>query len=117
MNIYTSTLRRGGKVKGIPLDISVKTGDKTFAPSWKIVMDHKSGKITDKEYKKIYLAMIQRSFWENYDRWLEVMMYEEVTFLCYCPRNPKFCHRLILPEFIIAHAPRKIEKVIYYGEL
>ena len=32
------------------LDITIKSGSKVFAPSWKIVIDHKNKLITDEEY-------------------------------------------------------------------
>ena len=40
MKIYTSRIGTEG------LDITVKSGDKVFAPSWEIVLGLKDGKIT-----------------------------------------------------------------------
>ncbi|MCL6559472.1 MAG: hypothetical protein K6U74_11870 [Firmicutes bacterium] len=77
------------------LDITVKSGDKTFAPTWDMVMAYKSGKITQEEYTEMYYALMRRSYQNNRRRWEEVLAMDKVVLVCFC-RAGDFCHRLLL---------------------
>ena len=43
MQIHTSTIRYAGQDR---LDVTVKSGDQTFAPTWEMVMGYKNGTIS-----------------------------------------------------------------------
>lgn len=88
-----------GKGEKDALDITIKSGDKVFAPSWTIVMGHKDGKIDDAGYTKVYTEMMRESYRDNRDRWIEVVNSGSVTLLCYCKADA-FCHRHILAQFL-----------------
>jgi uncharacterized protein YeaO (DUF488 family) len=96
MQIYTCT------VYGYPgLDITVKSGDKVFAPTWDLVMGYKKGRISEAEYRRQYIALMRVSYREHKARWLEVLAMPEVTLCCYC-KPGHFCHRTILAELLAA---------------
>lgn len=82
------------------LDITVKSGDKAFAPTWKMVMKHKEGKITDDEYTSLYTDMMRKSYKENRGRWDEVLSMDEVILACYCKAD-SFCHRYLLKDMLV----------------
>ena len=98
MKIHTSTIRYAGQDR---LDITVKSGDRAFAPTWEMVMGYKNGSISATEYRKLYIALMRVSYVEHKQRWLEVLGMDNVTFCCYC-RAGDFCHRAILAELFAA---------------
>jgi uncharacterized protein YeaO (DUF488 family) len=101
MKIYTSTVYGyGGPDK---LDITVKSGDPVFAPTWEMVMGYKSGKVSESEYTQAYTSLMRLSWQRHRDRWLEVLAMEEVTLVCYC-KPGDFCHRRLLAIFLAAVA-------------
>ncbi len=97
MKIYTGTLR-GRPWKG-KLDITVKSGDKVFAPTWEMVLMYKAGRLSEAEYREHYFRLMRTSYREHKARWLEVLAMPEVTLCCYC-RPGAFCHRTILAELL-----------------
>ncbi len=98
MKLYTAQYRYSGADR---LDITVKGKDligKVFAPTWKMVMGSKEGKISWDEYKDMYKDLMRQSYREHRDAWDEVLSREEVTFVCFCKAdNP--CHRYLLAEY------------------
>ncbi len=110
VQIYTCSMSKSkflikdGWDKNIFLDITVKSGDKTFAPSWDIVMGHKKKEITDDDYIRTYRQMMLDSYKKNKKRWEDVLHMDKVVFMCYCPHKDKskekvFCHRYILASY------------------
>ncbi len=96
MDIYTS---RVGVDDKDALDITVKSGDKVFAPTWDMVMGYKNGKIDEDEYRESYVSMMRDSYIENTYRWLELLDRNRVVLQCYCSIG-SFCHRYILAELL-----------------
>jgi uncharacterized protein YeaO (DUF488 family) len=94
VKIYTSQYGYKGEDR---LDITVKTGDKTFAPTWDMVMGHKNGTLSSEQYVKMYIDLLRNSYKKNRKRWEEILNREQVTFVCFCGHG-KFCHRLILAD-------------------
>ena len=92
LEIYTSRIKYSGENK---LDITIGTGDKVFAPSWEIVIGHKRGKITDKQYTNAYIKLMRISYKRHKKRWNEILNKDKIVFCCYCSSD-KFCHRYIL---------------------
>lgn len=82
------------------LDITVKSGDKAFAPTWKIVMSSKQGRITDEEYTRQYTELMRQSYKVNRQRWDEVLNLDEVILACYCKAD-SFCHRYLLKDMLV----------------
>lgn len=115
MKIYTASVRSmAGSMN--PLDITVKGGDKTFAPSWEIVMGFKNGKVTAEQYTATYVDMMRKSWVNNRQRWDEVLAMDEVTLVCYCPSG-SFCHRYLLAEMLVKAAASVGVSASYAGEV
>lgn len=82
------------------LDITVKSGDKAFAPTWKMVMASKEQSISDEEYEKLYILMMRESHRKNKKRWDEVLSMDQIIFACYCKAD-SFCHRYLLKDIFV----------------
>ena len=79
-------------------DITVKTGDKIFAPSWDMVKGYKSETISNKEYIKLYSRLMVKSYNDHRHVWESILNMNEITFCCYC-RPGDFCHRVLLAKY------------------
>lgn len=119
MELFTIQLAqwRVAKRLAIPLiDTTVKSGESTFSPTWDLVLNIKSGKITESEYTEGYFNLMRQSYTENPTRWLEVLGMECVAVACYCPVKC-FCHRLLLVEIFEKLCLRHKIPFTYSGEL
>lgn len=84
---------RIAKERGILLvDITAKSGVKSFAPDFNVVMQYKRGEVTEEEYTSIYLERMKKSLALYPDKWEMLKIHPEVAFACYC-RAGVFCHR------------------------
>ena len=92
MNLYTASINYKGEDR---LDISVKTGNLIYAPTWDLVMGIKKGFIDKDKYIRSYMKMMRISYNHHRLEWNELLSKDEVTLVCYCHRNT-FCHRYIL---------------------
>jgi len=89
------------------LNVTRKSGDKTFAPSWALlgpmIEIRRSGKVaTDeqwKDYARSYLKEMQVSRARHPEAWAELLGRQRVVLTCYCT-NPKRCHRTVLGRFL-----------------
>lgn len=81
------------------LNTTVKSGEKTFAPTWDMVMGHKRRILSDEEYTKKYIELMRKSLKENPQRWQEVLSMKRVVLVCYCQEG-KFCHRILLAKIL-----------------
>ena len=97
MIVCTSTIRYFGPDR---LDITVKSGVKSFAPTWDMVMKHKRGEISDTQYTDRYLRMMRTSYLDNKNGdWSAILNRRRVVLCCYCaPGN--FCHRHLLKDIL-----------------
>ena len=82
------------------LDVTVKSGDRTFAPTWKMVMGSKEGKLSAPHYADMYLQLMRDSYRKNRKRWREILEREAVILACYCPAG-SFCHRYLLKDMMV----------------
>lgn len=98
------------------LDATVKTGDKLFAPSWQIVTDVKSGRITEEEYTRQYTAQMRASYKSHKFHWLEQLKQEHLAIACFCPPEC-FCHRHILAKMFEAVGKAEGIEVKLMGEI
>ena len=105
--VYTSSIRIDDKDI---LDITVKSGNELFSPSWDLVNKLKDGVITPKGYAKEYTIMMRESYANNREEWNKVLEQDRVVLQCYCKVN-NFCHRFILADIF------KILGADYKGEL
>jgi uncharacterized protein YeaO (DUF488 family) len=90
---------RKAKSLNIPFyDVTVKSGDKIFAPSWDILMKYKSNdNILEREsvYIEAFTKHMRESYKNNKQYWIDFLSQEEVAIACYCKAG-SFCHRKLL---------------------
>jgi uncharacterized protein YeaO (DUF488 family) len=82
------------------LDITVKSGERAFAPTWTMVMGVKQGRISEDEYIREYYALMRESYRQNRQRWDEILRMDAVILACYC-RADTFCHRYLLKDMLV----------------
>lgn len=99
MIIHTTQMAKWRKACGEFIDITVKSGDKLFAPSWNLLSDYKSGKCNQEVYTKRYYEEMRKSYLNNKEHWLDFLHKEEVTVACYCASG-KFCHRHLFVDIV-----------------
>jgi uncharacterized protein YeaO (DUF488 family) len=91
------------------LDVTVKSAAdfaRHFAPTWKMVMDYKAGKLSRAEYAREYARILEnlvvpRDISELGNRAGE---HRRLVFLCYC-RDGEFCHTLLLIAWLCRRFP------------
>lgn len=105
--IYTAQYRYVGSDR---FDITVKGQDgmgKHFAPTWNMVTDLKNGAMTEQEYVRRYLQILDAIPVHVIDWFLSA---ETRTLVCFCPEEA-FCHRNIL----VHHLKNIFGNRIQYG--
>lgn len=88
-------------------DVTRKTGNKAFAPSWEILgpmLDLKRiGKTATseqwKDYARGYFEEMRASRRSNPSLWRALLARSRVVLTCYCT-NPARCHRTLLGRFL-----------------
>lgn len=106
MQITTCQMAQSAKMKGegwTVMDITVKSGNKAFAPTWDMVLGYKDKKITEEEYTEQYLSMMRESFKNNHSEWATLLKVDRLCLACYC-KSGDFCHRHLLKEYIANYA-------------
>jgi uncharacterized protein YeaO (DUF488 family) len=113
LHLYTAQI---GKYNGPDAyDITVKTGDHTFAPSWAIVQAWKSGQIDWEAYTQSYRNLMLESYREYPEKWHDILHKGLITLLCYC-RAGEHCHRYLLADFLSKLGEQEGIYVINEGE-
>lgn len=92
---------RKAKARDIELvDITVKSGDKRFAPYDDILWAYKRGEVTDEEYTNVYQDKMRKLLLSDPRAFEELLSPSdkeddhEIAVMCYCTTG-KFCHRHI----------------------
>lgn len=90
------------------LDITRKSGDPTFAPSWSILrpmlaLRREQGPVAVAyvwpQYAADYTTEMRASYREHRAAWDALLARDEVTLVCYCT-DPMHCHRTVLAEIL-----------------
>lgn len=95
--IYTSQYRYDGPNR---IDVTVKSAPqewKPFAPTWDMVKGTKNGTLSEEEYVRLYLNILDKVPAVTWDA---ILKYDYVVFICFCSKDA-FCHRNILTRYII----------------
>ncbi len=119
MKLYTTQMAKWRKVRDLGIefyDVTVKSGDKLFAPSWSLLSDYKSSNINEEEYIKRFLNEMRGSFHQNKGTWLDFISKEEVCIACYCISG-KFCHRKLLVDIFEKLCHSQGVEFEYKGEI
>ena len=82
------------------VDITIKSGNKAFAPTWDMVMSHKDEKITDEEYTRLYYEIMRASYSNQYVEWDKLLNLDKVLIVCFCKAG-NFCHRKLLAHMLV----------------
>lgn len=82
------------------LDVTVKSGNDSFAPTWDMVMSHKRGELSDDGYTDQYYRRMRQSYIDNREDWQALLEQEKVILACYC-RAGCFCHRHLLAKMLV----------------
>ena len=115
--------------KGVDITVmSSKYQAKAFAPTWELVMGHKSGAFDENAYAMAYGALLNLIPTETWT-WLAAQAGNDddtVTLLCYC-KNATFCHthlvalyaEHVLPETFVCSTepPSSVTQTQWYLEL
>lgn len=117
--IYTVQIAnaRAAHMEEVPvLDITVKSGERTFAPTWDMVMNYKQGILSSEGYVEQYEKLMRISQSLEPQRWKEILDAETIALACYCkPGN--FCHRLLLKDMLLSMMNEQGDEAIDGGEL
>lgn len=123
MVIFTSTIYgyiNRGKPNG--LDITVKSGDKFFAPTWAMVSDYKNSAdkvLAWQRYEPLYRELMREQYRKNPGKFMELIDQQKYPFLvlcCYC-RPFEECHRKLLAQILVDLGASKGISVYYKGEV
>lgn len=117
--VYTIQLNRQAQAAFMDvevLDITVKSGDLTFAPQWEYLMAYKRSEIPWSHYVELYLADMTLSQKRSPERWEALLQKDTVALACYCPPgNP--CHRHLLADLLMEKHLRRGEVCVLEGEI
>lgn len=101
MKLYTAQMGRWREADklGVPfIDVTVKSGNKAFAPTWDFLMEHKRGG-SDQAYIGKFIPLMRNSYKNNYKEWQDLINLDTVCISCYCGKG-KFCHRILLVDIL-----------------
>jgi len=97
LQIWTSRVNYDGPNR---LDVTVKSGNGAFSPTWDMVMAVKKGIMTTDEFDHRYEKRMNQSMLSFPGLWLSLSLEEEVVLCCYC--NPhEHCHRFVLARIMV----------------
>lgn len=101
--VYTSRVTYAGPDR---LDVTRKSGDPTFAPSWEILrpmiaLRRAGGDELDAwpRYVADYTAEMRTSYRSQRAAWDALLSRDEITLCCYCT-DAQHCHRTVLAEIL-----------------
>jgi hypothetical protein len=101
----------------IPMvDITVKSGIKTFAPTWENLKAYRAGAMSKADYAREYYDKVLASFKTNEQDWKDLAANHNVAYACYC-KPGDFCHRHFFAPLAIAYLQSIGKKVQFMGEL
>ena len=101
--IWTAQYRYSGPDR---LDITVKGNDpmgRTFAPTWQMVNDFRSGKSGQQAYIQAYGTLLTDRFTTISGLLVWMAKQKEVTLVCFCPSGA-FCHRVLLAKWLASNS-------------
>lgn len=95
---------------GDRLDITRKSGDHTFAPTWGLINAAKRGDVNWPKYVEEYTQQMRDSYRRNRPLWDLLLEAPRVVLVCYCP-DPAYCHRTVLGKILAKLGAH------FYGEI
>jgi uncharacterized protein YeaO (DUF488 family) len=104
--VGTARINYLGQDGQLVLNTTVKGGSglrAIFAPTWKMVMQSKQGKISWDEYREQYTALMRQRYSASPADFLEALNSDELILCCYCrdtSATTKHCHRYLLVDIL-----------------
>lgn len=100
------------------IDTTAKSGNRAFAPSWDMVLNHKQQNLSDEAYTAAYVDRMRYSYLHYPEDWNRLLGAQgPVAIACYCSSVPgTFCHRHILKDIIEKICLSRGIPFRYYGE-
>ncbi len=124
MKLYTIQMSRWRKAKELGItfyDITIKSGDKLFAPTWDMLTEYKNNPDKtqrEKDYTIKYHKLMRESYKNNRQHWLDLLQNESLAIACYCSsKEGTFCHRHLLVKYLKKVCEQHNLKFEYKGEL
>lgn len=112
MNLWTARYNYSGEDR---YDITAKSGDRVFAPTWQLVQSIKNSSITWDEYIVQYTELMRSSYRHNKQYWINLLQQSELTLVCFC-NNSDYCHRTLLADMFVKVGCINNISIIYHGE-
>ncbi|MFA5053196.1 MAG: DUF488 family protein [Parcubacteria group bacterium] len=112
LQVYTAIVGYPG---GDRLDVSLKTGDRVFAPSRDMAREAKAGLLDWDGYVKAYLQHMRLSYKSNRPIWDLVLASPRVVLCCYCA-DPLRCHRSILAGIFVKLGARSCGEITEWDD-
>ena len=104
-----------GVGRGVDVTVKSATGRATvFAPSWELVVRHKADAISDEEYTKQYLQILDHVPEEDWVWLHDQAVRGLVVVLCYCPGR-SFCHTHLLIDYAVQHYPHLFARQVGFN--
>lgn len=119
MEVYTYQIGKTpdmGSSTIVQCDITVKSGDKTFAPTWELLSAYKDGSITKEQYTESFMKLMRERYRKVPHEFAALAEYECIAFGCYCKPND-FCHRYLVVDIFYNYCYSKGIDFHYSGEL
>lgn len=119
LEIYTTQISQWREVKRLEIeliDITAKTGNKSFSPDFNIVMQYKKGDIDEKTYTDLYTERMRYSYLNTRDDWFKLTHGSRIALGCYCKPNT-FCHRYLFKDMLIKFCNKFKIPNEYFGEV
>ena len=120
MELWTISISqwRKAKARGIELiDITVKSGDKLFAPESSVLWAYKAGEVSEDEYTRLYLNKLRDASRASPEAFKMFLSQDgPVAVGCYC-RAGIFCHRHLFVQFMEHVARGNGYSLSYRGEI
>lgn len=98
------------------LDITVKTGIQSFAPSWECLRAYKQGLMGEQEYEEKYREKMRSSLRARPEEWARFKSKLNIALACYCPAGA-FCHRHIFAKLLSLYLQREGIVAFLRGEI
>lgn len=121
MRVWTTQIRNIDRAsKSVPnvvfYDVTQKSGDKMFAPEWKMVMAYKQGRISWKTFSDYYETLIRRRFEDNPEYFIDFCLEGRYILTCYC-KSKTNCHRHLLVKLLKEFCVTRGIHFEYRGEI
>lgn len=119
MEIYTIQLAKWRLLEGTDIElvnITLGSGDPTFAPSPALLADYKAGRASQDVYLAEFYRLCRMRYRHNPGPWHALLAKEKIAVACYCPKDG-FCHRHPFVDIMIKIGASQGVIVEYCGEI